>query len=332
MRPDAPGLGRGGRPRRLGLARGRPDPCLRPRGHVRAGDPLPRGGRPAEPVRQDSGDAAGARCDRGLHREGQGDQRDADLLARPLCGRRRGLHQGPRAPRRSGRGPDARRLRRQLLRLARRHRDRPAARRDRRPGHSLEGEARDRQREARVPPLAGDVRRSALGVPGREGCEAAALPVGVHVDQEPGVPRRDVRRGSDRAADGEHDAGGDDRRLPGSRRGRPGHAGRGAGRGAETARAAGARSVSTTTTSSRRSRRRASRSSPTPSRSCSKGSAPSAASSRRRDEVTSSRGFGGTGGFPEGRADAEHRRQRAGGSWGKPGFPHASEPKASETA
>ena len=169
MRPAAPRLGRGQGPGRLGLARGRPDARLRPRGDLRAGDPLPRGGRPAEPVREDPGDAAGARRDRGLHRQGQGDQRDADLLARPLRGGRRGLHQGARAPRRRGRGSDARRLRRQLLRLARRHGGRPAARRDRRPGHPLAGEARDRQRQARLPPLAGDVRRPPLGVPRREG-------------------------------------------------------------------------------------------------------------------------------------------------------------------
>jgi hypothetical protein len=31
---------------------------------------------------------------------------------------------------------------------------------------------------------------------------------------------------------------------------------------------------------------------------------------------------------PMGRADAVHRRQHAGGSSGKPGFPHAPEPKA----
>jgi len=35
---------------------------------------------------------------------------------------------------------------------------------------------------------------------------------------------------------------------------------------------------------------------------------------------------------PKGRADAEHRRQRAGGSRGKPGFPRATEPKAREAA
>jgi len=34
---------------------------------------------------------------------------------------------------------------------------------------------------------------------------------------------------------------------------------------------------------------------------------------------------------PKERADAEHRRRRAGGSRGKPGFPRATEPTARET-
>ena len=37
---------------------------------LRAGGPLQRGGRPAEPLRQDPGDRAGPRRDRGLHRQG----------------------------------------------------------------------------------------------------------------------------------------------------------------------------------------------------------------------------------------------------------------------
>ena len=53
-----------------------------------------------------------------------------------------------------------------------------------------------------------------------KGATIAALPLGVDLDEEPGVPRRALRRGADRAGDRQHDAGRDDRRLPGSRRGR----------------------------------------------------------------------------------------------------------------
>ena len=35
---------------------------------------------------------------------------------------------------------------------------------------------------------------------------------------------------------------------------------------------------------------------------------------------------------PVERADAQRRRQREGGSWGKQGFPHATEPQAKEVA
>src|SRR5439155_275136 len=65
----------------------------------------------------------------------------------------------------------------------------------------------------------------------------AAVPVGVHVDEEPGVPRRDVRRGADRAGDREHDARGDDSGVPGPRGGR-GHAREGDQEGAQAARGA----------------------------------------------------------------------------------------------
>ena len=169
VRPPSPRLGRGRGPGRLGLARGRPDPRLRARGDLRAGDALPRRGRPAEPVREDPGDDARPRRDRGLHRQGQVDQRDADLLARALRRGRRGVRQGAGAARRGRRRPDEGRFGGELLRLARRHRGRPAPGRDRRPGDAPRGQARDRERQARVPALAGDVRRPALGVPRRQG-------------------------------------------------------------------------------------------------------------------------------------------------------------------
>ena len=50
------------------------------------------------------------------------------------------------------------------------------------------------------------------------GASAAALPVGLDVDEEPRLPGRHVRRGADRPEHGEHDARGDDRGLPGPRR------------------------------------------------------------------------------------------------------------------
>ena len=110
------------------------------------------------------------------------------------------------------------RLRRELLRLPRRHRGRSAARRGRAP--RAEGEARRREREARVPELQGDLLGRAVGRARREGRDAAVVPLGVDLDEEPRVPRRALRRGSDRRGNREHDAARDDRGLPGSRRGR----------------------------------------------------------------------------------------------------------------
>ena len=59
----------------------------------------------AEPLREDPGHRAGPRRDRGLHREGRLDQRHADLLARALRGRRRGVPARPRAAGRRRRRP-----------------------------------------------------------------------------------------------------------------------------------------------------------------------------------------------------------------------------------
>ena len=83
-------------------------------------------------------------------------------------------------------------LGRELLRLARRHRGRQAARGDRHEGGARAArQARDREREARVRALpARRSQRPALGVPRRQGRDAAALPVGVDLDEEPGLPRR----------------------------------------------------------------------------------------------------------------------------------------------
>ena len=85
-----------------------------------------------------------------------------------------------------------------------------------------------------------------------KGARDAALPLGLDLDQEPGLPRRALRRGADRPRDREHDAGGDDRGLPGPRRGGA-HARARRRRGEAGLRAASPRPASTTTTWSRRS-------------------------------------------------------------------------------
>ena len=85
-----------------------------------------------------------------MHRAGQVDQHHADLLAPALQGGRRGAPARARAARRRWRRPVERRLGRELLRLARRHRGRQAARRA--VGHhAAEGEARrSRTRSSRT--------------------------------------------------------------------------------------------------------------------------------------------------------------------------------------
>ncbi len=164
VRPVPPGLGRRRRPRRLRLAGGRPAPRLRHAGDLPRGDAPARSGRPPEPDGQDPGDQARAGGDRGRDRQGQLDQRHADLLAAALRGGRRVLHPRARAPRRRGRRPRQGGVGRELLRLAHRHRGRQAPGGDRR-ARRARGQARDRQREARLPALRGAVLRPALGVP-----------------------------------------------------------------------------------------------------------------------------------------------------------------------
>ena len=155
------------------------------------------------------------------------------------------------------------------------------------------GQARDREREAR---LRSATRRSSPGARwealAAKGATTQRCLWASTSTKNPDLPRRAVRRGADRAGDGEHDAARDDRGLPGSRRRRR-HARAGARRGAALLDELGAGRASTTTTSPTRSSGRACRSSPTRSRSCSTGSAPSRASSRRRDVTrTSSSGSG----------------------------------------
>ena len=123
---------------------------------------------------------------------------------------------------------------------------------------------------------------AAVGRAGGQGRHAAALPVGVDVDQEPRVPRRDLRRGADRARHRRTRC-----RARRSRRSRTTAASSARSTATSTERAAlwrrSPRRASTTTTSCRRSSARASRSSPSRSASCSPTSRPSATSSWRHD-------------------------------------------------
>ena len=60
----------------------------------------------------------------------------------------------------------------------------------------LKGKLGDRERKAGLPELPRDLPGRALGGPRGEGRVETALPLGVHVDEEPGLPRRYVRRGA----------------------------------------------------------------------------------------------------------------------------------------
>ncbi len=108
-------------------------------------------------------------------------------------------------------------LGRLVLRLAPRHRGRRAARCARQ--HRARGPARCRQREARLQGLPGALRRACLGDAGGGGCLEAAAALGVDLDEEPGLPGRDVRRGADRPGHREHDAARDARGVRRPRRG-----------------------------------------------------------------------------------------------------------------
>ena len=209
--------------------------------------------------------------------EGALHQRDADLLARPVPRRRRGVPARPRAARGGGRRPRLGHLRRELLRVSRGHGGGPEARGG--GAHRPPGQARRREREARVRALAGGVLGRPVGVPRGQGRTQPALPLGVDVDEEPRLPRRALRRGPDRPGDRQHDAAGDRAGLPGPRRGAR-HADGGRATRHMRCSTSSPRPGSTTTTWSRRWRTKECGSSPTRSTSSARASPRSCASSR----------------------------------------------------
>ena len=143
------------RRRRVRLDGGRPDARARHAGDARPGAALPRGDRPAEPLREDPGDEGRPPRDRGVHRPGQVDQRDADLLARALRRRAGGVRARGGAAARERRRHHEGALRRELLRLARRHRGGQAPRGDRHRGGARRARASSRSRTPSSPTSTG---------------------------------------------------------------------------------------------------------------------------------------------------------------------------------
>ena len=212
---------RGERRGRLRLDRGRPDARLRHRGHLQRGDPPARVGRPAEPLREDPGHRARPEGDRGLHRR-------TAAASTSRCSSRSEMHKAAMEAYVRGLerfvegGGDASKVRSVASFFV--------SRVDTETDKRLEAIGSDEALALRGKLAIANARIAyqhyeqvfsgdALGGARGEGRAAAAVPVGVHVDEEPRVPRRPLRRGAHRPAHREHDAGGDDPGLPGSRRG-----------------------------------------------------------------------------------------------------------------
>ena len=177
------------------------------------------GGRVGAPerLRQDPGHARRAAGHRGCHRRGDQHQHHPDVQRRRLPGRGAGLHRRPAAAPGARRGRDAAwhrspasssagstpRSTKQLDAIGHRCRPRPA--RASAPSPTPSWPTTPTRRSSMATEFA-DL-RDCRGA-------RAALPVGEHLDQESRLPRRAVRRGADRPADGRHHAAGDDRSVP----------------------------------------------------------------------------------------------------------------------
>ena len=190
---------------RLRVLRGRSRPRLRHRPHDGAGARVLGARRSPQPDDQDPGHQRGHARDRGDDLRGAQHQRHAALRRRGVRAGGRGLHPRPRAPPRRGQ-VGRHQLGRVVLRLARGHRGRqaPGGHRPRRAAR----QGRHRQRARRLPALRGDLPGRALRRPARRRRRRAAPAVGLDRRQEPGLPRRDVRRGPRRAQHRQHDADG----------------------------------------------------------------------------------------------------------------------------
>ena len=209
------------RPRRLGLARGRPATSRTTReGTIEEAKRLHAlVDRPNLFIKIPATQGGPAR-DRGDDRRRHPGQRDADLLARAPPRGRRGLH-----PRRCSATPTpaatSRRWRPSRRSSSRASTPRPTSG-STRSAATTSSRARWRSPTRKLAYqtykelFAGDAWEALAA----KGASRAALPVGVDVDQEPRLPRRALRRGADRPRHRQHDAARDRRGVPGPRRGR----------------------------------------------------------------------------------------------------------------
>ena len=151
------------------------------------------------------GHPAGAGRDRGDDRARPEHQRHADLLARPPHGGRRRLHSRSRAAGRGGRRPVDRSAPSPAT-SSRAWTPRPTSRLDEAGHPELKGKlavANAKLAYQNYKEKFSGPRWEALA---EKGATAAVVPLGLDVDEEPGLPRRALRRGADRPGDGEHDA------------------------------------------------------------------------------------------------------------------------------
>ena len=175
-------------------------------GDARAGARLLAARRPPEPDDQDPRHRRGRAGDRG-RRSPRASTSTSRCCSRSsaYAQRRRGLHPRPRAPPRRGRVA-RRALGRELLRLARRHRGRQAARAS---AAAPTSQGTRRRSPTRAPPTCASRRSSAATA--SPSCATAGAPVQRPLWASTGVknphyPRHDVRRRARRARHRQHDA------------------------------------------------------------------------------------------------------------------------------
>ena len=181
--------------------------------------------RPREPDGQGAGDRAGPAGDPHADRRGHQRQRHAAVLRRRstsevadayIAGLEDLVAQG-RRPRQVASVASffVSRIDTRSTSARREDRRRQRSRREARALDGPAGQGRDRQRQARLPALQAHLRRRALGAAGAaKGAQTQRLLWASTGTKNQAYQRRALRRGADRRRHGQHDAAGDDGRLP----------------------------------------------------------------------------------------------------------------------